>query len=317
MSYGSQNRNKEIEKAIEIIKNKKDYFKKSILVFDRFYFSYSFMKFLIDNNFKFIIRARKDAKYLDSELNIVNNSKNKKLINILRPLVRVIKFNETYQKTVYSKKTKKTESKKYVFEIENDCVLITNISKSYNDSTIMNFYRSRWDIETYFKLVKNNLKYQHTKNKTEDQILKTNYCILIYTTLCKLIKTHKLSTSKVSQIKHKKNGTNIKCDLSINESLLITIISKDIIKDMLNGCLNYDTILNAEKQLLIIKNEPNRSFPRTSKTPFTKWNAKGYSVGSEIIKILRVLNDEIDNNLNKNLKVLMNKIKLISADIYK
>jgi len=96
ISYGSKNRNKEIEKAIEMIKSKKNDFKKSILVFDRFYFSYGFMKFLIDNKIKFIIRARKDAKYLDDDLHIVNNTKNKKTIALIKPLTRVIKFNETY-----------------------------------------------------------------------------------------------------------------------------------------------------------------------------------------------------------------------------
>ena len=36
------------------------------------------------------------------------------------------------------------------------CILITNLDKNqYSDDEIVNIYRSRWDIEVFFKLIKN------------------------------------------------------------------------------------------------------------------------------------------------------------------
>lgn len=62
----------------------------------------------------------------------------------------------------------------------------------------------------------------------------------------------------------------------------------------------------------IIKNETGRSFPRHSKTPFTKWYVKGYSVATQMKKIIDAIINKKINTLNKNLKVIANRI--ISID---
>ncbi len=64
------------------------------------------------------------------------------------------------------------------------------------------------------------------------------------------------------------------------------------------------TIEIIKSYLKIIKNDKDRSFPRNSKTPFTKWNIKGYSVNSQLVKIL-----ELDKILKLIAKLIANNIK--------
>lgn len=47
-----------------------------------------------------------------------------------------------------------------------------------------------------------------------------------------------------------------------------------------------------------------------SKTPFTKWNIKGYSELSQYKKIVRSLIEKDTNNLNKNLKMKAKRITI-------
>lgn len=314
--YGHKNRNKEIEKAIEIISNNLDVMKNNILIFDRFYFSYKFIDFLKCHNLKFIIRAKGDAKFLDEELTIKNNSKDKALINKLKGTVKVIHYKEIYTKTIFSRKTKKNPSKEYTFEIENNCVLVTNLSKTYKESTILSLYRSRWDIETYFKLVKNNFKFQHIKDKTKDEIEKTNFCILIWTNLCKLFSYFSLLHKKPSKFRIKRDGSLIECNVKVNETDLIQTELSSIIKKILNFNLTIGDANSIVKNSRVDKNEKDRHFPRVSKIPFSKWNSKSYSISSQLIKILRVLNKELNKELNKNLKIIAKKIRIISVKDY-
>jgi len=49
-------------------------------------------------------------------------------------------------------------------EVLNDCVLITNIA-NFNKEELLEKYRKKWDIEVFFKIIKNNFKIQHTSEK--------------------------------------------------------------------------------------------------------------------------------------------------------
>ena len=51
-----------------------------------------------------------------------------------------------------------------------------------------------------------------------------------------------------------------------------------------------------------IKNEVNRSFPRVSKTPFTKWYVKSRILISQYAKILEAIDTNTIDSLSKNLK---------------
>jgi hypothetical protein len=77
---------------------------------------------------------------------------------------------------------------------------------------------------------------------------------------------------------------------TINESESLRRIKNKIIFPLLMGKLKGEMIINFEKKhCKIIKTEKGREYPRDSKTPFTKWYSKAYSSNSEIVKILRAI----------------------------
>lgn len=315
LSYnGTNNRNKEVKCAIEEIKNNIDFFRGNIIVADRFYFCYEFLDFLDSNNINFIIRAKGDANNLNTDIQLKKYIGNKKIIERLRDKVKIIKYTDNIKKTVYSRKTKNNNSNKYKFTIENNCVLITNLN-NYDKEEILELYRNRWDIETFFKIIKNNFKIQHTKEKYDIQVKKIYEIVMIIMYLVNIIEKHYFSNHKKIK-KIKQNGKKINCSYKINKSSLINMICDyNIINKLLNGKLNIDDITNIENNLKIVKNELNRTFPRISNIPFTKWNIKSYSNSAQIIKILKHILNKTENELDKNLKIIASKIKNIICEL--
>ena len=58
----------------------------------------------------------------------------------------------------------------------------------------------------------------------------------------------------------------------------------------------------------LIKNKDDRKFPRISKTPFSKWNIKSYSMHAEINKITNTILNNTVNDLHKNKKLIAQQI---------
>jgi hypothetical protein len=310
-SYGNENKNKEVSSSIDYIKENIDIFKNNIIVGDRAYFSYDFFNFLINNDIKFAIRARGEAKNLDPK-NILNRNINKyeTILNV-KDKVRIVKYKNILQKTVYVKKKKKN-IKKHILSIQNDCVLVTNLldEEIYTDAKIMELYRSRWDIEVFFKYIKCNYKFQHIKEKSKINYKKMYTCELIITYIEKIIEKY---YEKHFFIKKNKKGVTYK----INKSNLTSGIFDNIIYDILNNKLT-DKILKqfCNSYIKIVQNKTDRSYPRTAKTPFTKWYIKGYSNQTKYMKIINsIVNDKIDE-LNKNLKTLAKQIISIDGKKY-
>ena len=75
---------------------------------------------------------------------------------------------------------------------------------------------------------------------------------------------------------------------------------------MLNILLNYCS--NYIKKNYSIKNISN---PRVSKTPFTKWYFKSYSDYNKYVSLIKALRNNNFDELNKNLKLLVNNLKII------
>ena len=73
----------------------------------------------------------------------------------------------------------------------------------------------------------------------------------------------------------------------INRSLLIHSIYEHLLCKILNGTLEINDIDKIGAYVKIVKNKDDRKFPRISKTPFTKWNSKSYSIHAEINKIIQ------------------------------
>lgn len=313
-SCGAKNKNKEVKFATKYITENINIFKNNILIADRFYFTYEFINFLEDNNIKYIIRVKGDGKYLKKEINVTKNNINYTSIVKLKDKVRVITYKNVINKTVHVINKKKCNTK-YQLEIKNDCVLVTNLldDKKYTDSNIMDLYRSRWDIEIFFKYLKGNLNFQHIKEKNIQESHKKIYiCELIIMYIAKIIEKHYYKSNKV-----KKN--NEKYTFSINKSLLInSLYDKFLYKLLNNGITNKYLNSFSNLWVKIIQNKKGRTFPRSSKEPFSKWYIKGYSNDTKYTRILNALFNDNINDLDKNLKTLLSKfISINGSDINK
>ncbi len=96
--------------------------------------------------------------------------------------------------------------------------------------------------------------------------------------------------------------------------MLIKGIYKELLYNIINDILTEEKLNSFIKSyIIIVKNETDREFPRFSKTPFTKWYVKGYSKNSEIVKILNAMDNDTVEQLNKNLKIIATKTKIIKT----
>lgn len=302
-SYGKEGKNREIKCAIKYITENIEDFKKTIIIGDRAYFSYEFIDFLNSNGIYYIIRSKGNADNLNPKLFLKKNVGQKSLIKKLRKNVRIVKCQNIREKVIYHSKNKK-KTFKYTVTMTENCTLITNLKsrKYYSNDNIIEIYKNRWDIEVFFKYLKNDFNFQQLKEKDHKQNYdKTIIASLIVIYIAKIIK-------KVYY-----GNTNIQ----INESNLIKGIYSDVLYDLLNGNFNNINFKRFCNSFIIkTRNKNNRSFPRTSKTPFTKWYVKGYSVNSDMIKIITAFNNKTINNLPKNLKTIANRIiKIIISHI--
>lgn len=307
-SYGEQGKNKEVQSSMDYIENNKDKLKDCIIVADRAYFSYKFMNYLINNGYKFIIRVKGDGAILNDKKVIYKSNPKYDEINNIKPNVRIIECIGTIKKIIYPA-TSKRHLMKRVIEVENNCFLVTNLLdvEKYSDDRILKHYRSRWDIEVFFKHLKYNFKFQHMKEKYEDEHKKMYVMELILIYIAKIIEKE-----FIIQYKQKKN---LKKDvkIQINKSNLVKGIYDYLLCDLLYGTLTKEKLDQfCSAYIKIITNKEGRSFPRTSKTPFTKWYVKGYSDQSKYMRIVDAIQNNKVDELEKTLKVFANRI--ISID---
>jgi len=303
-SFGKENKNKEIKSATEYITKNIDTFKNNIIVADRAYFSYNFLNFLITNNIKFIVRVKGNGKMFqenalksntpdyNTRLNVINNCK-------------IITYENIMKKIIYNTNTKK-QLDKYTLEINNDCILVTNILDGYSDDKILELYRSRWDIEVFFKYIKNSFKFRHLHETLSIKCKKMYICELIITYIAKLIE--KYYDKKLSN-----NNSKQKKSYTINKNNLVNGIFDHLLKTILDKTLTYHILdVFCKSYIVMIFNKNNRTFPRVSKTPFTKWYVKGYSNHTKYLSIIDAIINDTVNTLNKNLKTLTTKIVSIN-----
>ncbi len=116
-----------------------------------------------------------------------------------------------------------------------------------------------------------------------------------------------------NNIKIKKNGKKIECIQNINISNVVTGIFNTLLHDLIYNNLDATKIKTFCKNNVVLhKNNKNRSFPRNSKTPFTKWYIKGYSESTKYAKIINAILNKKTNALNKQLKKIA--MTIISID---
>jgi len=63
--------------------------------------------------------------------------------------------------------------------------------------------------------------------------------------------------------------------------------------------------------IILVKNEINRSYDRESRIPFTKWYVKKYHGKYKYTKIINAIKDNTQEELNKNLKTKSKKYTLV------
>jgi hypothetical protein len=307
--YGSNDRNNEVNKFIEYLNDNMNTIKNNnyIFVCDRLYFNYELLKFFIDNNLKFIVRIKGSGNNLDINIPLKKNTPKYDLIKKIRTKIRIIKCEKSYPKTVIiSKKKMRLDTKKII--VKSDCMIVTNLRdhKKYTDDILLEHYNKRWDIEVFFKLIKNNFKFQSLTEKSEDNNLKMYYCNLIMSLLMKAINTYYLDNNKTI---NKINNSDIIS--KINNSNTIDSIFNHLLDKIIYNKLNKESLdIFCKRDIKIIKNKTGRSFPRMSKTPFTKWNIKGYSELSQYKKIVRSIINKDLTDLNKNLKMKAKRITI-------
>ena len=288
---GSENRNKEVFNFKKYLIENPEKFKNVIFVADRFYYTYGLFEFLISNNYKFIIRGKNKC-----------NDKSLSKLKKINKDIRLVKYENNIKKCAFIRNSKKSKHVKVNYLIKNQCNIITNV-KGVTDNELLKIYRKRWDIETFFKFIKTNFKFQHLTEKNNDAINKTYICeqILIYIQRLLLI------------VHNEEKNDNLTIE-NVNNSNLLKGIYDCLLEPIITGTLKMEDISKCISSYLIkINNKKNRHFPRKSNIPFTKWYIKEYS---EITKISRILNAVIDktvNKLNKNEKIIANRITILNV----
>ena len=311
--YGINSRNKEVKLFMEYIQTNISSFRNAIFIFDRLYYNFKLIEFFLDNDIKFIIRVKGVASNLDKKNPLKNGTPNYDIINRIRSEMRVVKCKKSYLKTVIITNRKMKKDIRHI-SVKSDCIIATNLTdkRKYSNETLLDYYRQRWDIEVFFKFIKYNFKFQNLNEKTDIQYQKLYVCELIITHILKSIENYYWKDKVPSKFILKKNGQKVECVEKINKSHTIKGIFKHLLKEILYGTLTKEKLdIFCKKNILKIKNEKDRSFPRYSKTPFTKWYIKGYSDITKFSKIVYAIISGTVNELNKNLKTLAKKITLM------
>jgi hypothetical protein len=140
-----------------------------VVVFDRGYNDYSWYRSLADRNIFFVTRLKKNANY-----KIVERRSTKHLKNIYSD--HIIELQGFYSKQKYPYllrriRCKDPESGKII-------VVLTN-HMSWSAQTIANIYKDRWQIELFFKSLKQQLKVKSFLGTSKNALLSQLWVALI------------------------------------------------------------------------------------------------------------------------------------------
>ena len=156
-------------------------FSDSWLVFDRGYYKFSWWKELNDNNIRFVTRLRSDANYcvlgqLTPELpedmdGVIKNERialfSEKALEAYSADLRLITYRDPETKKLYR--------------------FITNDFQEYPE-TIAELYKERWQIELFFKWIKQNLVIKSFLGTSKNAVLIQIWVAMIYLLLTAYIK---------------------------------------------------------------------------------------------------------------------------------
>jgi Transposase DDE domain len=172
---------------------------RKINVFDRGITSRDNYDKLTEDKIHFISRINNDAKQTVYKNNTIAKS-------ISSPTLNIISDSWVYLYTMYSKRSKYPVRLIKAVRKENKepLTFITNI-KAINAKEVTEVYKSRWDIEVFFKFIKQNLNFNHLINRTESGIRSVLYITMTVAILLekykreKKLKGFKIAKQKFSQ----------------------------------------------------------------------------------------------------------------------
>lgn len=308
---GIKNKNNELQVLLDYIGNNSGKFQNVILIMDRGYCSYNFLKFLSKKKIYYICRFRNNCSDFDK----INKN------------VRVIEFTNTYYETIKNEHTEThlINNKKFkdiVVEFKDEYKLVTNLPiNTYNDQKIKVLYHERWDIEVFFKILKKNFNFENLRYTNNDEKHNNYYThnvkILICCILSKILeRTYK----KVNNIKSEGTKTKRKFKKIKKEKVKPYNPKKKIKKKNKNEkIINIDITNNKD---IVIKNNitttnEQKDNPKT-KTEQEEINNVDISNNKQVIiknNNITTANEQKDNSSNKTIKCIIktNKSLLIKA----
>ena len=151
----------------------------SILVFDMGYYDFSWWNKLDSNNIFFVTRAKNTISYEVIESFDLSNEKDSNIKEHCKIRLKSAKGRKEYPKML--------QLVRYWDEVnQNELVFLTN-NRYWTAKTISRIYKERWQIESFFKIIKQNLRVKSfvgtTENAVQIQIWTALITILLLTYL--------------------------------------------------------------------------------------------------------------------------------------
>ncbi|QEN04353.1 IS4 family transposase [Thiospirochaeta perfilievii] len=143
--------------------------KDDVIVFDRGYTDYQYYSDLSEEGIYFVTRLKKNAKY-----SVLDDKDVSKYENILSE--KIIVFDKIISKKGKPLKLRLVES--YDPDLKKSITLITN-NFSWSPRTISAIYKDRWQIEIFFKTIKQNLKIKSFLGTSRNAVLTQVWIVTI------------------------------------------------------------------------------------------------------------------------------------------
>ena len=157
--------------------------KGSVIVADRFYNDFSLLNVWDSNQFSFVTRHKENLQYTVIKENILPENRNK---NIL--IDEMIELKTPKSKKAYPEKLRRVA----VWDEKNEQTIeiITN-QMSWTANTISELYKSRWQIEIFFREIKQNLHIKSFIGTTQNAVMIQIWTALITILILKAMAKHK------------------------------------------------------------------------------------------------------------------------------
>lgn len=134
----------------------------SIVVFDMGYYDFSWWNNLDSMGIWFVTRAKDNLAYQVIDDFDISEERNPDVLSDQNICLTVQKSKEKYKKTL--RRVEYWDEKN-----QNKMVFLTN-NRSWTASTVADIYKQRWDIETFFRTIKQNLRIKSFVGTSENAV---------------------------------------------------------------------------------------------------------------------------------------------------